>query len=85
MYDNAPKHTSELFKKWLKRERTQTLPWPPYSPDFNPIQSSIWDELERRVKSHQPKNMTALELLSIQEWNNIKLPVVEKLADSVPS
>ena len=31
MHENDPKPTSELIKDWLKRERIQTLPWPPYS------------------------------------------------------
>ena len=38
-HDNDPKHTSELIKEWLKRKRIETLPWPPYSPDFNPIEN----------------------------------------------
>jgi transposase len=67
----------------LKGKRIQTLPWPPYSPDFNPIEN-LWDELERRVKKHQPKNITELEHLLIQEWNKIELLVLEKLVDSVP-
>ena len=49
--DNDRKHTSELIKAWLKRERIETLPWSPYSPDFNPNQN-LWDELERRVKKY---------------------------------
>ena len=84
MHDNDPKHTLGLIKDWLKRKRIQTIPWPPYSPDFNPIEN-LWDELERRVKNHQPKNSTQLELLVIQEWNKIELSVLEKLVDSVPS
>ena len=39
MHDNDPKHTSGLIKEWLKRKRIQTLPWPPYSTDFNPIEN----------------------------------------------
>ena len=45
----------------------------------------MWDELERRVKKHQPKNLEELELQLTQEWNNIGLSVVEKLVDSVAS
>ena len=37
------------------------------------------------MKKHQPKNMIQLELLLIQEWIKIDLPVFEKLVDSVPS
>ena len=84
MHDSDPKHMSGLIKDWLKTKRIQTLPWPPYSTDFNPIEN-LWDELERRVKKHQPKNITQLELLLIQIWHKIEFPVLEKLVDSVPS
>ena len=81
MHDNDPKLTSGLIESWLKRERIQTLSWPL---DFNPIEN-LWDELERRIRQHQPKNITELKLLLIQEWNKIELPVLEKLVDSVSS
>ena len=38
-------------------------------------------ELERRVKKH----LEEVELQLTQEWNNIKLSVLEKLVDSVAS
>ena len=59
MSDNDPKHTSGLIKDWLKRAKVKNLPWPPYSPHFNPIES-LWDE---ESKKHQPKTMKELELL----------------------
>ena len=84
MHDNDPKHTSGLLKHWLKQKTIQTLPWPSFSPDSNPIENLL-DELERRVKKHQPKNLRELELQLTQKWNNIELLVLEKLVDSVPS
>jgi hypothetical protein len=84
MHDNDPKHTSKLVKEWLKKKRIETLPWPSCSPDSNPIEN-LWDELERRVKKKQPKNLRELELVLAQEWNKIELRVLEKLVDSVPS
>ena len=84
IHDNDPKRTSGLIKDWLKRKRIQTLPWPPYSPDFNPIEN-LRDEVERRIKKHQPENITELALLLTQEWNKIELSVVEKQVDSIPS
>ena len=84
MHDNDRKHTSGLVKDWLKQKTIQTLPWPSFSPNSNPIEN-LWDELERRVKKHQPKNLQDLELQLTQEWNNIELSVLEKLVDSIPS
>ena len=44
MQDNDPKHTSGLIKGWLKEKKAQTLPWPSFSPDLNPIEH-LRDEL----------------------------------------
>ena len=68
----------------VEKNNIQTLPWPAYSPDLNPIEN-LWDELERRLKKHQPKNKQELEVLLKQEWQEIELPVIQKLVDSVPS
>ena len=84
MHDNDRKYTLGLIKDWLKRKRIETLLSPTYSPDFNSIEY-LWDELERRVKKYQPKNITQVKLLLIEESNKIELPLLEKLVDAVPS
>ena len=61
MHDNDPKHTSGLVKHCLKQKTIQTLPCSPFSPNLNPIEK-LCDELERRVKKHQPRNLQQLEL-----------------------
>ena len=38
MHDNDRKHTSGLAKDWLKQKTIQTLPWPSFSSDLNPIE-----------------------------------------------
>ena len=38
MHDNDPKHTPGLIKDWLKEKKIQTLPWPSFSTDLNPIE-----------------------------------------------
>ena len=44
MHDNDPKHTSGLVKHWLKQKAIQTLPWPSFSPDLNPIEMNLNEE-----------------------------------------
>ena len=84
MHDNDPKHTSALIKDWLKEQKIPTLSWPSSSSDLNPIEH-LWDELERRVKKHQLKNIQQLQVLLKDEWNQIEPTVFQKFVDSVPS
>ena len=83
-HDNDPKRTAGLVKDWLKQKKIETLNWPPFSPDMNPIEH-LWDELERRMKKHHPKNKEELKEILLKEWNNIGTDVTEKLVDSVPN
>ena len=43
----------------------------------------MWDELERRMRKHHPKNKGELKEILLKEWNNIGTGVTEKLVDSV--
>ena len=83
-HDNDPKHTSAVVRNWLKEKHIEVLRWPPFSPDLNPIEH-VWDELERRMKKHQPKNKDELKQYLLQEWLAIGTDVTEKLVDSVPN
>ena len=64
--DNDPKHTAGLVKDWLKQKRIETLTWPLFSPDMNPIEHLL-DELERRMKKHDPKNKEELKEILLKE------------------
>ena len=83
-HDNDPKHTSRVVKNWLAEKRVECLIWPSFSPDLNPTEH-LWDELERRLKKHQPKNEKELRELLQVEWNNIGEDVTKKLVESVPN
>ena len=83
MHDNDPKHTSALVKGWPVKQHMKILPWLSYSPDLNPVEY-LWDELDRRLKKHQPKNRQELDNLLMKEWNKIEISVLEKPIDSVP-
>ena len=68
----------------MNEKKIETLKWPAFSPDFNPIEH-IWDELERRMKKHHPSNREELKEMPLKEWNSIGVNVTEKLVDSVPN
>ena len=45
----------------------------------------LWDELQRRMEKHHPKNKEELKEILLKEWNHIGTDVAEKLVDSVPN
>ena len=51
-HDNDLKHTPRVVKDWLKQKKIETLNWPRFSPDMNPIEH-LWDELERRMEKRR--------------------------------
>ena len=58
--------------------------WPPFSLDLDPIER-LSDELERRMKKHQPKSEKELRELLQLEWDNIGHDITRKLVESTPN
>ena len=69
--DNARPHTARLTTAFFQTHNiAAVLPWPFKSPDFNPI-DYLWDELDRRLRQHQPQTLPQLALALQAEWDNI--------------
>ena len=83
--DNAPIHTAKKTTKWKQDNMIPCLPWPPQSPDLNPMEH-LWDELERRVRKHSvlPKNLNELFSILQKDWKKIPRSTLENLVDSMP-
>ena len=66
-----------MVKGWLKQKKVETLNWPPFSPDMSPIEH-LWDELERGMKKHHPKNKEELKgRHSFLLGNTTKMPYLD--------
>ncbi|CAF3688027.1 unnamed protein product [Rotaria socialis] len=83
-HDSDSKYRTSIVTNWLDRERMQRLKRPSCSPDINPIEY-LWDEMERRMKKHQPKNEKELKDILTRIWYGIEQSVLKKLVHSVPN
>ena len=62
------------------------MPWPPQSPDLNPIEE-LWLIVESGLQKHEsgPSNIRELEKMVIEEWESIPKNLYHKLISSMPS
>jgi len=50
--DGAPSHTAKNTLNYLKTENVSFIEpqmWPPNSPDLNPVDYAVWDDLQQQV------------------------------------
>ena len=77
-HDNDPKHTARATKEWLRKKHFKVLEWPSQSPDLNLIEH-LCREMNVQVAQRQPRNITALEEICMEEWAKIPTTVCENL------
>ncbi|KFM60109.1 Transposable element Tc1 transposase, partial [Stegodyphus mimosarum] len=72
MDDNARPHRANLVDEFLESEDIKRIPWPPNSPDLNPIEN-LWDCLGRAIaRIHPPpRDVNALKTALLEEWRLI--------------
>ena len=93
MQDNAPVHTAKIIKQWLEEMGILVLPWPPYSPDLNPIEH-LWRWLKERCYQLEPdlkhmqgskeEIMDKLYATLERAWHDIPESMLESLVRSMP-
>ena len=50
-HDNAAPHSSKTVTKYLKQERVNILPHPPYSPDLAPCDFFLFPKIKKELKN----------------------------------
>ena len=80
-------HRAKTTQNWLSNEIPQFLSkeeWPPYSPDLNPLDFSMWSILEKNACSKPHTNLESLRNSLIREWDRIPQEVIRSAVESVP-
>ena len=83
--DSAPAHRAKTTQNWLKYHFPDTiypLEWPASSPDWNPMDFSIWSILESRTCAKPHKNLKALKNSLEREWKRIPQEVLSAAAEN---
>ena len=83
IWDNDPKHTSNLAKEFYKKH-CKILDWPAYSPDLNPIEN-IWSIIKSRLNQISTSKIS--EIISEVKvlWEELKQEYIDNCIESMPS
>ena len=81
--DNAPAHSSKTTKGFLASKGVRTLPWPPQSPDMNPIEN-LWSLIKNELRGKKFPNKKALWNAVQDVWYNIPTSKVQRIIESMP-
>lgn len=82
MQDNATPHTALITREWLRENQLETLPWPPYSPDLNPIEN-VWGLLKNKLYHNMPVTLNAVMDTVRQMWLALTPVYAQCLAGSM--
>ena len=58
--------------------------WPPFLPDLNPLDFSIWSILGANVNKTPHKNLASLKRKLLIEWEKIPLSLIRTLINAFP-
>lgn len=86
MQDNAPIHTSHSTTEFLANHNIRVLPWPPRSPDLNPIEN-VWAILSRMVYAggKQYNSKEELKTAILRCWPQVSGETIRNLYNSMPT
>ncbi|RWR98614.1 hypothetical protein B4U79_15264 [Dinothrombium tinctorium] len=81
--DNARPHTAKKTQEWFRDHSVQVLPWPPCSPDLNPIEN-LWGVMKRRLAKLEERSSEAWEDEIKKIWNELSTHSLESFIKSMP-
>ncbi|KAI6654040.1 hypothetical protein LOD99_2887 [Oopsacas minuta] len=72
--DSAPAHASKVSQSWFREQNIDFISkdeWPPSSLDLNPLDYSVWANLESRACAKSHKSLESLKVSLLSEWQKI--------------
>jgi len=81
--DNARFHTTPETVTYLHERGVTLIEWPPWSPDFNPIEN-LWNVLKARVYARFPQSLEEMEQFIREEWEATDLKFISRICRSMP-
>jgi hypothetical protein len=85
--DSAPAHKAKIVQGWCKNnfpDFISTQEWPPYSPDLNPLDYSLWSVLKTKACSIPHRNVDSLRRALQKEWNNLSPEYLRAAVNDFP-
>jgi transposase len=84
MDDNAPVHRAISVRSWKEQWNVQTIDWPAYSPDLNPIEN-VWSYIKAHLNRlhERPGTLDELDAAVRNLWNLIPVSMLDNLYGSM--
>ena len=82
-----PAHKAREVQNWCQANFPGFITsqeWPPYSPDLNPLDFSVWAILEARACATPHKNLDSLRRALLREWAKISVQEVRAITENFP-
>lgn len=82
--DSAPSHKAKTTQRWLEANLPgfiRSEDWPSSSPDLNPLDYSLWTELELRACRKSHPNLDSLKRALIKESKRIPIEKIRAAID----
>ena len=82
-WDNDPKHNSKLALEFYKKNKFDSLEWPPYSPDLNPIEN-IWGIVKQEVNKYDLLKISDVIAKVKTVWSEIDQEMIKHCIENMP-
>ena len=83
--DGTPVHTANIVNSWKRNNGNNTLPWPPYSPDLNPIEN-CWAVIKKKLQQHVLEIESEIDMKTRIRvlWQSLSISYIKQLYLSMP-